>query len=126
MTSFVKTNWGENSKLPLKQLTHKLAMLLALVLAWKSSDPARLSVLGRHLTQEGMVLAQMGVAKQSRPGSENSLNPVTVARFKQDHQLCPVECLEAYLLASLQFTRETAALPFFPSSSQASQALYDC
>ena len=103
VTSFVRTNWGENSKLPLKQLTHKLAILLALVLAQRSSDLARLSVLGRHLTQEGMVLAQMGVAKESRPGSKNSLNPVTVARFKQNHQLCPVECLEAYLSASLRF-----------------------
>ena len=44
---------GDNTKLSLKELTLKLAMLLALVLARWSSDVVRLSVQGVHEFSRG-------------------------------------------------------------------------
>ena len=78
------SNLGDNEHLSLKLLTHKLAMLMALVLAHRSSGLVRLSLLGKRVTSEGVVLPLTGLAKQSKPGSESSLQPVTIPRFVRD------------------------------------------
>lgn len=97
------SNLGENEQLSLKLLTQTLAVLMALVLAHRSSGLVRLSLLGKKVTPEGVVLPLTGLAKQSKPGSENSLQPVTIPRFVRDKRLCPVEYLQAYVLATAQF-----------------------
>ena len=68
----------------LKCLTQKLAMLLALVLAHRSSGIARLTLQGRRFTPEGVLLATKDIAKHTRPGREESLQLVTIPMFKED------------------------------------------
>ena len=82
--SEVTTNHGnldENEQLLLKWLTWKLAMLLALVLARRSSGLVHLSLQGRTFSPEGVRLSTKGLAKQTAPGRENSLQPVTIAVY---------------------------------------------
>ena len=67
----------DNKQLTLKCLTQKLAMLLALMLAHRPSDLAKLMLQGQRFIPEGVVLATKGVAKHTRPGREESLQPVT-------------------------------------------------
>ena len=95
VTTFVKTT-GDNDKMSLKLLTQKLAILLALGLV-------RLTLQGRRFTPEGVILALRGLAKQTKPGKEDSLQPVTIPQFRDDKRLCPVECLRAYEKATLQY-----------------------
>ena len=49
------------------------------------------------VTPEGVVLTQTGLAKQTKPGKEDSLQLVTISRFREDKTLCSVECLKAYI-----------------------------
>ena len=72
VTSYLK-DLGDNEQMSLKQLTQKLAMLLALVLAHRSSGLVRLNLQGSKFTPEGVVLTQTGLAKQTKPGKEDSL-----------------------------------------------------
>ena len=99
VTSYLK-GLGDNSMLQLKTFTLKLATLLALVLAHRSSGLVRLTLQGRRYSPEGVVLSMSGLAKQSRPGKEESLQPVTIPQFGEDKRLCPAECLKAYELAT--------------------------
>ena len=95
-----------NKQLTLKCLTQKLAMLLALVLAYRSSDLAKLMLQGQRFIPEGVVLATKGVAKHTRPGREESLQPVTSPALEKINlrgYICPVECLKAYITATSQF-----------------------
>jgi hypothetical protein len=80
-------------RISLKLLSRKLATLLALVLAHRSSDLSRLSLHGRKYSAEGVVLRLTGLAKQARPGKEKSLQPVFVAHYSEDKSLCPIACL---------------------------------
>ena len=45
---------------------------------------------GRSYTPEGLVLPCKGLAKQTKPGNESSLQPVVVTSFEETI-LCPVE-----------------------------------
>jgi len=81
---------GSNDAMTLKALTKKLAMLLALVLAHRSSDLVRLFLTGKKCTPNGVTLPVRGLAKQTQPGRERSLQPVVVTSF------LPVRCSEAY------------------------------
>ena len=74
-------NLEENEELSLKLLTWKLAMLLALVLAHRSSGLVRLSLQGIIFTPEGVRLSIKCLAKQTAPGRESSLQPVTIAAY---------------------------------------------
>ena len=75
------SNLGSNDSLSLKLLTQKLAILLALVLGHRYSDLVRLSLDGRTYTPEGVVLPCKGLAKQTRPGNEKSLQRVVISFF---------------------------------------------
>ena len=97
VTGFIKS-WGRS--LTLKNLTRKLAMLLALVLAGRSSDLVRLTPLGMRFVPEGVELKPRGLAKQTRPGKEVGLQPVVVSIFGPDLDLCPVQCLRSYIKAT--------------------------
>ena len=72
MTVYLRS-LGENADLGLKLLTHKLAMLLALVSAHRSSDLVRLTLQGKRQTPLGIFLKPSGLAKQSRPGQEKGI-----------------------------------------------------
>ena len=87
---------GDNTKLSLKELTLKLAMLLALVLARRSSDLVHLSVQGVHELPQAISIPLSGLAKQSRPGHADQ-NSVINASFSEDPYLCPVACFKEYV-----------------------------
>lgn len=78
--------------LSLKEIIMKLAMLLALVLAHRSSDLVRLSVVGVQELPQAVSVPLIGLAKQSRPGHVEP-SAVIVASFEADLQLFPVTCL---------------------------------
>ena len=64
----------------------KLAMLLALVLAHRSSDLVRLSVVGVHNLPRAVSIPLTGLAKQSRPGHADP-SSVIIASFEADPHL---------------------------------------
>ena len=103
---------GGNEALSLKLLTQKLAMLLALVLGHRSSDLVRLTLHGRSYIPEGVTLPCKGLAKQTRPGNEKSLQPVVIASFEEE-LLCPVACLRVYEKATAKFREDEAARQLF-------------
>ena len=117
---------GDNKQMTLKDLTQKLAMLLALVLAHRSSGLARLTLQGRKFTPEGVVLATKGVAKHTRPGREESLQPVTIPAFQEDKSLCPVECLKAYITATSQFRATEKSQQVFLSYQAPHKPVQSC
>ena len=80
---------GVNELLPLKALSAKLAMLLALVLAHRSSDLVRLLITGRQYLPHAVSIHLTGLAKQARPGHLESLQPVVVSAFESEPFLCP-------------------------------------
>lgn len=111
MLTYLKS-LGSNESLSLKLLTQKLAMLLALVLGHRSSDLVRLSLSGHSYTPEGVVLPCNGLAKQSRPGNEKSLEPVVIAAF-EDRLVCPVACLQEYQKSTAEFRKKETAMQLF-------------
>ena len=92
---------GHNSEMSLKDLSQKLATLLALATAGRSSDLKLLSV--NHITSvsEGAKLVLDGLSKQSRPGRVRPR--LLLQRYLEDDLLCPVECLNSYVLTTNQF-----------------------
>ena len=103
---------GSNEGMSLKLLTQKLTMLLALVLGHRSSDLVRLTLNGHRYTPEGVVLPCKGLAKQTRPGNEQSLQPVTITSF-EDELLCPVACLRVYESATSKFRKSESSMQLF-------------
>ena len=95
MTTFLG-NLEENEQVSLKWLTWKVAMLLSLVLAHRSSGLVCLSLQGRTMSSEGVRLSTTGLAKQAAPEGENSLQPVTNAAYRGRKKLFLVEWLKAY------------------------------
>ena len=79
----------------LEDLTMKLAMLLALVLAHRSSDLVRLSVDGIQKMPRAVSISLRGLAKQSRPGHADP-KPVVISSFESDPYLCLVACFRQY------------------------------
>ena len=95
---------GPNDSFSLEQLTRKLAMLLALVMAHRASNLVTLSVVGRTYTPEGVVLTCSGLAKTSKPSNLRERQSVVVTFFGQVELCpCPVSCLRAYEVATEKF-----------------------
>ena len=83
-------SWGENQSLSLQKLSWKLAMLLALCSASRSSDLTKLSICHRSFVQNKVIFYPTGLAKQSK--ANHLPNPIEFKEFS-DHLLCPVKCL---------------------------------
>ena len=83
---------SENIDLPLKTLSHKLAMLLALTAPKRSSELQLLDTRFMRLHPEGVEFRLPGLTKTS---SEISL--VFFTKFERDHNLCVLHCLQAYM-----------------------------
>ena len=88
-------SWGLNNSLTLQKLTWKLAMLLALCSAGRSSDLSRLSTNNVRYFQSRSVFVPKGLAKQSR--STHLPQEISFTKFSDQH-LCPVACVQQYLL----------------------------
>ena len=72
---------GDNATLSLKELIMKLAVLLALVLAHRSSDLVRLSVVGVHELPQEISIPLTGLAKQSRQGHADQSSVIIALSF---------------------------------------------
>lgn len=85
---------GLNTSLSLKLLTQKLAMLLALTSAERSSELAVHDLRFRHFYPEGEVFNLPCLTKSIRTGK--NLKQSFHASFLEDKILCVVECLKEY------------------------------
>ena len=77
-----------------------------------SLDLVRITLCGRTYIPEGITLPCEGLAKQTRPTNEKSLQPVVIASFKEE-LLCPVPCLQVYEKATAKFREDEAAMQLF-------------
>ena len=106
-------SWGPNSSLPLQKLSWKLAMLMALCSASRSSDLCHLSVNHMQHFPSRTVFLPMGLAKQSRP--THLPKEIAFAKF-EDPILCPIACLQQYLSVITAF-RSSSEEGFNPNLS---------
>ena len=91
---------GSNDTLSLKKLTYKLATILALANASRSSEIHALDVSYMKVSQVGVTFTLGDLTKTSRPGKLRSLfYPV----LEQDRILCPVNTLNEYLLRTKKY-----------------------
>ena len=86
---------GANSSLPLKQLSHKLCMLLALTRPSRSADLASLHIDRCRFSPEGIAFLPAALAKQSRQGK--TLTEYFFPSFSHNRELCPVATLRQYI-----------------------------
>ena len=85
---------GKNDSLSLKQLSWKMAMLMALTHPSRSADLSQLSLSGRQFKPDGVVFIPGSLAKQSRQGKQ--ITEFFFPSFPYDPALCPVVTLRAY------------------------------
>ena len=97
MLAHLRSLGGNETLSSLELLTQKLAMLFAH---------------GRSYIPEGVTLPCKGLAKQTRPGNEKSLQPVVIASFEEE-LLCPVSSLQVYEKATAKFREDEAAMQLF-------------
>ena len=111
-------SWGSNSKLSLKFLSFKLAVLLLLVTSQRGQTIVNLNI--DNMTLSHLAIFRMKkLLKHNRVG--DPLDTVTLKPFDQCKHLCVVRTLKAYLNKT-QFVRSYSALllsyvrPFRPIS----------
>ena len=85
---------GETESLSLRDLTLKLAMLMALTRPSRSSDLAALDLHFRHYLPEGVSFQPVKLAKQSRQGKTQA--DFFFPSFPHNRRLCPQETLRVY------------------------------
>ena len=90
---YIKEKMGNNLELSLKELTLKLAVLLALANATRASDLVALDVRFIQSTTAGLTFRIPKLTKTRRSGAPKSL---PIARF-EDLSLCPVHTVERYI-----------------------------
>ena len=92
---------GPNENLSLKNLSFKLVTLLGLTAPDRSSDLAKRDLRWRTFHPDGVSLSLSGLSKTSKRGG----SPKTSfhAAFKEDKNLCPVECLKLYEIKTREF-----------------------
>ena len=92
---------GGNENLPLKQLSRKLALLMALVEASRTSELGALDIRFRTYRPAGVVFKLASLTKKRTPG----LPPKELffGAFPGDQKLCVVHCLRQYEKATQEF-----------------------
>ena len=104
---------GDNSKLTLKVLGQKLALLMALVEASRSSELHALDVRYRVFKPEGVLFSLQTLTKKRACGVPP--RQLFFAAFPEDQNLCVVQCLKEY-------EKQTEA--FRPRSREADNPLF--
>ena len=98
---------GTNASLSKKDLTRKLATILALANASRSSEIHALDVNYMKVSQSGVTFILCDLVKTSRPGKQRSLfYPV----LNQDKLLCPVTTLKDYLSRTAKYRQSHSRL----------------
>ena len=85
---------GDNSKLTLKQLSHKTLALLALTRPSRSADLSQLDIQCKHYKPNGVAFLPRSLAKQSRQG--RIIVEFFFPSFPEDPRLCPVTTFREY------------------------------
>ena len=85
---------GRNSDLSLKQLSHKLVVLLALSNASRASEIHALDIRYLSRNENGVTFTIAELTKTTQPGKKKV---VCYLPLKQEIRLCPVAALEEYL-----------------------------
>ena len=85
---------GPNDRLPLQDLSHKLAMLMALTRPSRSADLANLDITRRTYSQEGVTFLPTALSKQSRQQKHGT--EFFFPCYTHDDLLCPVAALMEY------------------------------
>ena len=85
---------GDNEGLSLKRLSHKLAILMALVDASRTSELAALDVQYRKFCPEGVSFKLASLTKKRAPGIPPK--EVFFGAYPPDRHLCVVQCLKHY------------------------------
>ena len=80
--------WGPNDRLPLQDLSHKLAMLMAFTRPSRSADLANLDITRRTYSQEGVPFLPTALSKQCRQQKHGT--ELFFSRYTHDDLLCPV------------------------------------
>lgn len=101
---------GPNTSLPLKLLTFKLVMLMALTRPSHSADLASLQLDRRQFRPEGVVFLPATLAKQSAQGKP--LSEYFFPSFPHNSELCPVETLRHYEVMTTPLRSQTTAKLF--------------
>ena len=81
-----------NQVLPLKVLTQKLALLLALTAPKRSSELKLLDLRFMRILPEGVVFELPGMTKTS-----SEIIPVFFAKFDDCESICILHCLQSYI-----------------------------
>ena len=93
---------GSNASLSLKQISLKLATLLALTCPKRVSSLAKLDINHYRLAPEGAIFTLTTPTKTSRPDESVT---AFFASFAEDATVCPVECLKAYMSVTKNLRR---------------------
>ena len=94
MLVYLNSHNLEDTNLPLKLLTLRTVMLLALTHPSRSADLAKLSLTGFRMTPEGVVFLPVALAKQSNPG--RAIKKFFFLKYVANAKLCPVRSLSLY------------------------------
>ena len=93
VTAYIHSQ-GENTSLSLQELSHKLAMLLALTRPSRSVDLAKLDLNNRYYSVEGVTFLPTALSKQSRQQKHGT--EFHFPNYPQDELLFPVVTLREY------------------------------
>lgn len=93
VTSYIKAR-GENWTLSLQDLSHKLAMLMALTRPSRSADLAKLDLSRRSYSVDGVTFLPVALSKQSSQQKHGT--EFYFPKYDLDHLLCPVATLREY------------------------------
>ena len=85
---------GDNKDLPLKELSGKLALLMTLVGANRTSELQALDLRFRYFSPDGVVFKLASLTKKRNTGTP--LKECFFVSFPHDNCLCVVQCLHAY------------------------------
>ena len=102
-----------NSDIPLQHLVHKLTALMCLLAGQRAQTLGTFCLDYMHIDNDRCIFYIPELVKQSRPKFHQA--PVEFLSFSQNTDLCPVECIHAYLERTLQFRESSHVGKFFLS-----------
>ena len=112
---------GTNASPLLKQLSHKLCMLLALTRPSQSADLVALQIDRCQFSPEGVTFLPAALAKQSR--QRKTLTEYFFPSFPHNRELCPVATLQQYINVTSSLRPEGTAKLFVATKATQSSIL---
>lgn len=114
------SNWGSNESLKSKLLVMKLALLIGLSSAGRSSELSYLSINFMHWHPRGVEFSLLRHKKNRK--SATLPGKLFISEYKDNPLLCPISCLKVYLKRTEHLQRDNGELflgtikPFNPVS----------